>query len=442
MRARLGAGEFIRRAPRDDDAPVVDVLLQHPFERQSLGTAPAINERQEDDAEVQANRRVLEQIVQHLLRHHIAAQLDDDAHTGLVGVIVDGGDAVDLLFLDLLGDVLDQFLFDDLIRQFRDDDRVLAVVHRLDRGFGLHRDRAAPGRIRRLDALRAQNQPVGREVGAGNEGHQVFERRVGMVDQVRDAVADLAQVVRRHVGRHTDRDSLTAVADQVRELAGKYGRLAALVVEGRLEIDRVLLDVFEHLHRQRHHTRFRVAVGGGGVVVDRAEVSLPIDERVAQRERLRHADHRAVKGKVAVGMVLAQTLADDLRAFDVSVGGRQSQLAHGVQDTPLNRLQTVAHIGQGARDDGAHRVAEIRGPHFVGDLDAGTVVATAIPVRDGSIIIGRTAAGRRYRRRVDEKRIVNHRVPWRLLLRQQKRAKFPPIDGSPEVLNLSIFYRK
>ena len=35
----------------------------------------------------------------------------------------------------------------------------------------------------------------------------------------------------------------------------------------------------------------------------------------------------------------------------------------------MNGLQAVAHVGQGAPDDDAHRVVEIRLPHLVFEID-------------------------------------------------------------------------
>ena len=35
----------------------------------------------------------------------------------------------------------------------------------------------------------------------------------------------------------------------------------------------------------------------------------------------------------------------------------------------MHRLQPVAHVGQGARHDHAHRVIEIRAPHLLFDRD-------------------------------------------------------------------------
>ena len=58
-------------------------------------------------------------------------------------------------------------------------------------------------------------------------------------------VDDLAQIVRRDVGRHADGDALGAVDQQVREAGRQDLRLALGVVVVRLEIDGVLVDVVE-----------------------------------------------------------------------------------------------------------------------------------------------------------------------------------------------------
>jgi hypothetical protein len=56
-------------------------------------------------------------------------------------------DAVDLLFVDQLGDLLDQRLLVNLVGQFIDDDRLaVALADVLEVGAGAHHNPAAPGR--------------------------------------------------------------------------------------------------------------------------------------------------------------------------------------------------------------------------------------------------------------------------------------------------------
>ena len=160
-----------------------------------------------------------------------------------------------------------------------------------------------------------------------------------------------------------------AVDEQVRQLGRQDRRLllgAVVVVD---EVDGVLVDVGEHLAGDRGQARLGVAHRGGGVAVDRAEVALAVDERVAHREVLGEPDEGVVQRAVAVRVVLAHHLADDRRALAVRAGRGQPHLAHRVEDPAVDRLEAVADVGQGARHDDAHRVVEVADPHLVLDAD-------------------------------------------------------------------------
>ena len=180
------------------------------------------------------------------------------------------------------------------------------------------------------------------------------------------------------------------VDEQVRELGRQDRRLllgAVVVVD---EVDGVLVDVGEHLAGDGGQARLRVAHGGRGVAIDRAEVALAVDERVAHREVLGEPDERVVQRAVAVRVVLAHHLADDRGALAIRAGGRQAHLAHRVQDPAVDRLEAVADVGQGARHDDAHRVVEVADPHLVLDADRSDVAQVVghgrmAPVGSGTV---------------------------------------------------------
>src|SRR5690606_30792457 len=99
------------------------------------------------------------------------------------------------------------------------------------------------------------------------------------------------------------------------------------------------------------------------VPVDRAEVALTVDQRVAQREVLDHPDERIVDGRVGVWMEALEHLTDDTGRLAVARVGTYAHLVHAVQDAPLNGLESITHVREGALDDDAHRVIEVRAPH-------------------------------------------------------------------------------
>ena len=128
--------------------------------------------------------------------------------------------------------------------------------------------------------IRPQMRGPRRKIRARQELHDRVEidRRVVNVGDQR--VADLAQVMRRHRRRHPDRDAARAVDQQVGELAGKHPRLLVLLVVVGLEIDRVELDVLEHLGRDRAELRLGVPHRRRRQAVNAAEVALRRDQQV------------------------------------------------------------------------------------------------------------------------------------------------------------------
>ncbi len=210
--------------------------------------------------------------------------------------------------------------------------------------------------------------PVGKS-GPGNMLHQLVERDVGLVHHRQQGVDRLAEIVRRNVGRHADGDAARAVDQKVGEARRQDDRLLLLLVVVRLEVDGVLVEVFEQRQRDPVEPRLGVARRCGRIAVDRAEIALPVDQRDAHGEVLRHAHQRVVDREIAVRMVLAHRVADGARRLVVGPVRREIELAHRIEDAAVDGLQAVAHVRQRAADDHAHRVIEIAALHFVEDRD-------------------------------------------------------------------------
>ena len=103
-----------------------------------------------------------------------------------------------------------------------------------------------------------------------------------MVNDIADAVNDLGQIVRRHIGRHSDRDAGRAIDQHSWESAGQHLRLLAVIVEVRHKIDGILLDIRHHIRRHLAHARLGITVCRRGVAVDGAEVAVAVDHRITQ----------------------------------------------------------------------------------------------------------------------------------------------------------------
>ncbi len=285
---------------------------------------------------------------------------------------------VDLPFLHQVRDLLQQVRLVDLVGDLGDDQRHLAAASLLGARLGAHADEAASRGVAVADALEPVDHGAGREVRPLDVLHDVVEVALGLVDDQRDGVGDLGQVVRRDLGGHADGDARRAVDQQVGHDRGEDHRLLQrLVVVGARE-DGVLLQVAQHLHRQRRQARLGVTHGRRRVAVDRAVVALAVDQRVAHVEVLRHAHQRRVDDLLAVGMVVARSVAGDLGALAVRAPRGEAQVVHGDQDAALRRLQAVAAVGQRARHDDRHRVVEIRRLHFLFEEDARDLLAVQL----------------------------------------------------------------
>ncbi len=362
----LERAQLVLGAADDDVALVLDVEVQDAAQRQRA--RDVVDQGDGVDAEGRLHRRVLVELVEHDLRDRVALELDHDPHAVAVRLVAQVGDLGDLLLLHELGDLADDAALAALlhrVRQLGDDDRLLAVRERLGVGAGAHADPAAAGLVGLADARQAEDDAAGREVRALDVLHQAGGVDVRVVDEGDGGGDHLAQVVRRDVRRHADGDAGRAVDEQVREARRQDRRLHVLAVVVGLEVDRVGVEVAQHLARDAVEPGLRVPHGGRGVVVDRAEVALAVDERVAQREVLRHAHERVVDRRVAVRVVLAHHRADDSGALHVAPVRLQPHLVHREQDAAVDGLQAVADVGQRAPDDDRHGVVEIRGAHLL-----------------------------------------------------------------------------
>ena len=368
MAALARLAQLEHRAPGDHLAPVLEEDRDQVLQAAQLRLV--VDQRDHVDAEGVLQLRLLVQVVQHHLGHFAALELDDDAQARLVGLVLDVADALELLFLHQLGHALEQVLLVDLVGDLVDDDRLaLAAVDVLEVALRAHHYAAAAGAVAFAHAGGAVDDAGGGEVGRRDQLDELVDRRLRVVQQVQAAVDHLVEVVWRNVGGHADGDARRAVDQQVGQPRRQHQRLALRAVVVRAEVDRLLVEIGQHLVRDARDADFGVAHRRRVVAVDRAEVALAVDQHVAHREILRHAHQRAVHRLVAVRVVFADHVADDAGRFLVRPVPVVVELVHREQHASVHRLEAVARVGQGAPDDHAHRVVQIRPPHLLFEAD-------------------------------------------------------------------------
>ena len=152
-----------------------------------------------------------------------------------------------------------------------------------------------------------------------------------------------------------------------------------------MEVDGVLVDVAEQEVGDLGQPRFGVAHGRRRIGIHRAEVALAVDQRHAHRPVLRHARERVVDRAVAVRVIFTHDVTDDAARLAIGPSGDVAGFLAGVEDAAVDRLQAVAHVGQRAADDHAHRVIEVAGLHLLDDGDRRDV-AIAARRRVGNVV--------------------------------------------------------
>ena len=123
---------------------------------------------------------------------------------------------------------------------------------------------------------------------------------------------------------------------------------------------------------------------------------------------LRHAHQRVVDRQIAVRMIFAHGFAGDAGGFVVAALRRKVLFAHGEEDAPMDGLQPVAHIRQGAAHDHAHGVIEVASLHLVGDGDRADVALPA-SMRRVVVVFGQDRASLRAKdeRQIPQKKGAN-----------------------------------
>ena len=333
--------EVKARAALDNVLLEADILVENLAQRQHTRLQFAARARHECDVNHRNGvfqLRIGEKLVQNNLRIRVTAYIDNDLHTLTRGMVLDVGDAVNALVLDQICHGLDQTRLVDHVRNLGNNDLALAVRQVYDLGLCADFNLAAAGRIGSANTAAAHDNAAGREVRTLDELTDFVHLGFRVVDDIAGAVDNLGEVVRRDVGRHADRDTGRTVYQQVREAGGEHNRLLTLLIEVRLEIDRVFLDIRQHVVRQLGHAGLGVTVCSRRVAVHGTEVAVTVDQRIVQRKRLRHTHHRVINRCVTVRMVTTEHITDGRCRLAVGLVRGQAVLVHGVQDTAVYRL--------------------------------------------------------------------------------------------------------
>ena len=162
-------------------------------------------------------------------------------------------------------------------------------------------------------------------------------------------IDQLDEVVRQNLRRQTDRDTVGTLRQQQREFHGKRHRLLVTAVVGAHPLGRLLVE--NHVEGEFRQAGFDVTARSGFVA---GEDVAPVAPTVYQQVLLSQLHQRILDRSVAVRVIL-HGLAHDIGHLVVTtvIDG-----FHGVQNTPLHRLESVLHVRNGSFQDDIRSVIE------------------------------------------------------------------------------------
>ena len=224
------------------------------------------------------------QLLQHLVGIVILFNFHHGAQTRAVGLVADIVDAAEnrLFFIRQLKNLGQHIGLVDPIGHLGDANQRApqrAFFNVYPRAQG---QLAAAGLIGRADFRRIQQHAAGGKIRRGQYLHKVVQRGLGLVDAQVHRADNLLEVMRRDVGGQAHRDARRAVDQQVGEPRGQDLRLLEGIVKVQMEGHSVLIQIAQHLQRQRSHARLGITHGGGAVAVDGAKVAMAVHQRGAQ----------------------------------------------------------------------------------------------------------------------------------------------------------------
>ena len=259
--------------------------LDHRFSMSHIG----VNHRrevQEDGTPVKDTHHVgrirllesarFEQLIQDSVRVSVVLDFNNNADALFRGLVADVPDADDDLLVDQISDLDQHIGLLDLIGDFVNHD-TLAVLVIKHLALRTHVETALAGGVHVDDTVDAMDGCSSGEVRTLYVLHVFFYRDIWFailscfkngIDVEVDRSSNFCQVVRWNSGGHTNCNSVAAVQQKIGKARWKHGGFVLRIIEIRLEIHGVLVDVIKHVLGNSVETAFRVSHGGRWVTID------------------------------------------------------------------------------------------------------------------------------------------------------------------------------
>ena len=337
---------------------VLNKLRQNILQAEQFRHATFINQCQNIVMESRLQASQLVKLVQNLLRESILLKVNHDTNLATSRLIARIRNMIKLLCKHELTNLINKAFLAHTIRHLGHNDAMATILVLFNMSNCTNRDRTATSLISLHHWCATINLCTRWEIRTLYILHQFLESNVRIINLSDSRIDQFAKVMRWNIRRHTDRNTHLAIQENVWHCCRQHDRLLLCTIEVVAEINRILLNIGQHLNANLVHAGLSIARCCWLITVHRTEVTLTLNERIAHLPRLSKVHHRHINRRITMWVVFTHYFTDDTRGLNSSMWSLPAVLIHCIQDTAVNRLQTIAYIWKRTINQDRHRIAK------------------------------------------------------------------------------------
>ena len=238
-----------------------------------------------------------------------------------------------------------------------------------DFGFGTHHNTATSGLISLANTLYTIYICTSREVWRFDILHQSIKFNIGIINVSTATINHLSKVVSRYIGSHTHGNTVSTIDQKIRNLRRHDTRFNERIIEVVGHVYGILLQVVHNVLTHLAESALRVTHGSRRVTVNRAEVTLSVDQRIAHIPVLSHANKGTIDRRVTMRVILTEHLTYYAGTLLIRFVTGIADTQHTVKNTTMNRFETVSDIRKRTSYNHRHRIVDVRRLHFFLNVD-------------------------------------------------------------------------
>ena len=153
--------------------------------------------------------------------------------------------------------------------------------------------------------------------------------------------------MRWNIRRITSRNPSCSIDQKIRKGCRQNSRLLLGIVKVPSKRNGIFLNILQKIASHLRQACLSITHRCWWITVHGTIVPVHLNENLTVFPVLRHADHGIVDGAVTVGVEIPHDVPDRLGRLTVAFVKGVAVLVHGIKNTALNRLQTIANVRQG-----------------------------------------------------------------------------------------------